>query len=488
MRRNNATDRLIREKLSRVAPVPANGDWEKLLNRMAQHPDIETENAVRFDQIIREKTPLSAPHPPKGQWDSLLKNLNGIYWRERQILKSKAIELTGILLLLLFVDGHFAHRPTIHRPIVSHTKNQPAFTGSILAKSPLKEASPNTSGPIRPLPSLSSKGLISLQSAYTTDFLSYGSPVKNLLKPTGSLIAPLSALVLQQVRPLSVSAFHMQKSLPEEPPAIAKDTRITSSSNASDASGKIVRLKPKSFATLSMFGGADINLVITDASLSKPAGPVLSDISIPAYVRYTLGYSGGASFSFGKGRTSIASGLIYTAKQYQARPVFYISGSLSNGFYGEGITNIEHNIITIPLQLRYDFLSAQNWVAYGAIGGNMHLVMESNYTVAGENAFRNSDFNPPAYAFDHSGLTKKSVLNINQSGKGWLQGGGFTNNTFFSSSLALGLERRFNNGFTFFAQPTYYHAVWHLSRHGLGPDHERIHTLSVYTGVRIRLK
>lgn len=488
MQRNNPLDRLIREKLSRVAPIPAKGDWERLLDRMGQNSDTEAVDTEKFDQIVREKIPRSAPQALNANWEPLIKRLDRIYWRERQIFKSKVMELIGILLLLLLVDGHFFRHHNSNQVAV----NQPRKTSApktAAATIPATEQAFNTSlASSKQRPFSNTKGLISQKPGYPADLFPLDNTFTNLINPGFSRIAPLSSLALQYLRPLSASAFELQNSQAEEISLMAAESESFHKTTSEVPSGKILRIKPKSFAALSMFGGADINLIMTDASMSKPSGPVLSDISIPAYVRLAMGYSGGATLSIGRGRSSFSTGLVYTAKQYQARPVFYITGSLSNGFYGEGITNIEHNILTIPLQFRYDILRQQNWIAYTVFGGNMHLVMESNYTVAGENAFRNSDFNPPSSAFDHSGLAKRSVFDLGYSGKGWLQGGGFTNNTFFSAGLSLGLERSFQSGFTFFVQPTYYHSIWHLSREGLGPDQERIHTLSVYTGVRIRLK
>ena len=488
MSRNNTIDHLIREKLSRVAPVPPKGDWERLMSRMKQSPHDETGHTEKFDELVRKKTIESAPQGLNAHWDPLLKRLDRIYWRERQILNAKILELTGILLLLLLVDGHFAQRQNHGRAITNHPAPSAQLSKALTRPNlevPIPQPATLTSNPVTS-PYLSAR--IPMQLGNTAMSMPSQNLFPNLVKLPGSRIAPLSTLALSYLRSISPPVFSMEKPLLEESPVLEQTSLQATAFNPLTASGKILRLQPESFVALSMFGGPDINLVITDASMSKPAGPALSDISIPAYIRYTFGYSGGATLSFGKGRVSMATGMIYTAKQYQARPVFYISGSLSNGFYGEGITNIEHNILTVPIQLRYDVMRRQNWLAYGAIGANSHLVLESNYTIAGENAFRNSDFNPPAYVFDHSGPSSRSVLDLSGSEKGWLQGGGFSGNTFFSTSLSLGLERQFNNGFTFFLQPTYYHTVYHLSRHGIGPDQERIHTLSVHTGVRIRLK
>ncbi len=458
------------------------------MSRMEQSPHDETGDTEKFDQLVRKKTIQSAPQGLNAHWDPLIKRLDRIYWRERQILNAKILELTGILLLLLLVDGHFAQRQMPERVIT----DPPAP----MAQLSIATNEPNlTAATVKPSPTTYKQAIASFRSVRIP--IQLGNPnismppqnlFPNLVKLQGSRIAPLSTLALSYLRPLSPPAFSMEKPLLEKTPDVEQPALRVTPSSYLTASGKIQRLQPKSFVALSMFGGPDINLVITDASMSKPSGPVLSDISIPAYIRYTFGYSGGATLSFGKGRVSMATGIIYTAKQYQARPVFYISGSLSNGFYGEGITNIEHNILTVPIQVRYDVMRRQNWLAYGAIGANAHLVLESNYTIAGENAFRNSDFNPPAYVFDHSGQNGRSVLDLSGSERGWLRGGGVAENTFFTTSLSLGLERQFNNGFTFFLQPTYYHTLYHLSGRGIGPDQERIHTFSVYTGVRIRLK
>ena len=182
----------------------------------------------------------------------------------------------------------------------------------------------------------------------------------------------------------------------------------------------------------------------------------------------------------------LETGLLYTAKPYQARPVVYVVGSVQEGFFGEGLKDIEMNIAAIPVGVRYDLYRRSGWRVYAGAGASLQVVLESNYTVADQSAFRTSSFNPSPSAPDGPGALKSTGLNAKNLEGGLLQGGAFADNSFLTASGSLGLERRFSSGLSFFVQPTYHHSVFYFSK-GLGPDYERLHTLSLFSGVRVRL-
>ena len=65
---------------------------------------------------------------------------------------------------------------------------------------------------------------------------------------------------------------------------------------------------------------------------------------------------------------------------------------------------------------------------------------------------------------------------------GILAGGSFIENRYFTANLGIGVERKFNPRWSLFSQPTYQHQL--LSQ-GLGPNNDRINTLSILTGARV---
>lgn len=297
--------------------------------------------------------------------------------------------------------------------------------------------------------------------------------------PPAGLYARIVLMELQVPR-FALEVVETVASLPK--PLISNDL------NESIALRRSSRYSKASRLSFSMFGSTDINRIYTPAYEAGPRSAFdRTTVSVPAFDRLQSGYSGGVGFSYGLvKRLELETGLLYTAKQYQARPVVYVVGSVQEGFFGEGLKDIEMNIAAIPVGVRYDLYRRSGWRVYAGAGASLQVVLESNYTVADQSAFRTSSFNPSPSSPDGPGALKSTGLNAKNLEGGLLQGGAFADNSFLTASGSLGLERRFSSGLSFFVQPTYHHSVFYFSK-GLGPDYERLHTLSLFSGVRVRL-
>ncbi len=517
MNKDKSFDRIIKEKLESAPPLNAAPDWAWMRERLAieEGQTISEEEAALFDRLIRRKAPRTHDVGRSQNWASLVNRLDDIYLRERRILSTKILELAMLLLLLLLVDTHSpwqsasgntpianapAGMPVEQAPAAGISKAETGQTeGRMASSSQVIDVAAQRASKAGKFTSIGLYHLLALPRLLPQAPASLASPDGALTNPGSQILAETSSAtsvqdfaLLSGQWPAEVRASRSvqedtwqalaQTWLHPAPEVLSEKDWRHSNGVASGSAGKILPLRKGNHLTLSMYGGPEVNYIITPQAITDDRNPVV----LPARRAYSPGYCGGLGLAWGKGRWEVETGLVYTAKQYHARRVFYLTGSVTEGFFGEGITDIEMNIVAVPLTFRYDLSNRHSWRTYAGVGATWQTVLESNFAIAGQEAFRSSKFNPDPAAFDNPGVEKRSGLENKDLSGGLLQGGGFADNTFFTATASIGLERRFLRGWSFFVQPSYHYSFLYLSR-GLGPDNERLHTFSLYSGVRIRL-
>lgn len=210
-----------------------------------------------------------------------------------------------------------------------------------------------------------------------------------------------------------------------------------------------------------MFGSLDYNRIVTPSDYFL--GTRLNEFD-----RYELGYSGGFSLGFATGRWEFQTGAIYSAKHYRPVQLLYQYGNSRDGYVTEQLKDVQLNILHLPVNFRYNFLQDDRWRVYAVAGASLQVAIQANYYI------------------EREGNSRRSVLN-RYIDNGWFEGGTFTENSYLTGNLGLGVERTLTTRWSFFAQPTYQHAISFFNQ-GLGPTRDRISTLSVFTGIRVRIE
>lgn len=238
-------------------------------------------------------------------------------------------------------------------------------------------------------------------------------------------------------------------------------------------------LPRKRFVRIGMMGASDYNRIITP--------PVRVNTDIVSLDRYAIGYSGGITVGFESGRLEVETGFIYTAKRYYPLQVLYIEGSLKDGIFGGGIKQTEFDIVQVPLNFRYNFLSRDRWRIYGLAGASLHLVAQANYYIADldDYAEENQNFPPPRNGGRNDNERPEGLENQDFQ-QGFLEGGNWLDNSYIGVNIGAGIERYMSPRWSLFAQPTYYHSLYYPNQ-GLGPVSDRIHTMSLFMGVKVRM-
>ncbi|NRB64171.1 MAG: hypothetical protein HRU40_14295, partial [Saprospiraceae bacterium] len=228
----------------------------------------------------------------------------------------------------------------------------------------------------------------------------------------------------------------------------------------------ITSVESSNALTVSMFGGAVYNRVIT---------PPDESLGIVGFDRYTLGYGGGVNLGFEMGRLEVGSGFGYTAVRYEPIPLLVTRGFFNSGYTAEKFDFVELNVLSLPVYVQYSVFMDDRWRAYTNAGASLQVAYETNfYGVFPQDL-------PTGFARPRR--EESSFANR----YGWFEGGSFRDNSFVTLNLGFGLERIFSKRTSLFIQPTYAHNLGYFSA-GMGPTRDRIHSMSVYSGVRVRFR
>ncbi|MEN0003372.1 MAG: outer membrane beta-barrel protein [Bacteroidota bacterium] len=222
---------------------------------------------------------------------------------------------------------------------------------------------------------------------------------------------------------------------------------------------------------IGMYASFDYNQVFTASN----------EAAFDRFSRAGFGYGGGLSVGFPMGRWELETGFMYSAKQY-APWILELQGDFRDGYSGVGLKNTELNLISVPLNLRYDVHRQKNWRFYVLAGASIHVAFQANYYTGDAADLFNKNLPEPRNSLANG----RSTFDQDNLSKGWFEGGTFEENVYLTGSVGVGVEHYLSTGWSIFAQPTYYRSINYF-RHGIGPNRDRIHTISLLMGVKVKI-
>jgi hypothetical protein len=472
--KNNQLDKKIKEKLEGLRPPLPPDSWEQFEQRLSEAESgiPETREKAVDEALFKKLHQLEVPYR-SGSWPSLEKRLDREFVRPEVVMRYKTVELLLVLLIVL-TFWQYKPAPVVESPnpvAGMESTAPPAATADAEASS--SSGGSNTTAATAPLKK-------EPQTVVTTPAVNDLLPGKTIPLPSSSIsfpelpragssrqqeasaLSPLAHLDLTGRQPLSTQKEDLKVSPPFKggfnlPPANAG---LLAALDAKSSAGVLVeaarqsfRLQPnhnRRYLYFSMFGSMDYNRVMTPSER-------FFDVETHAFDRYALGYSGGFSLGFEWGRFELQSGAIYSSKRYRSLQLQIRHGNSRDGYSTEQLKDITLNILHIPLNFRYNFFQYDRWRLYTLAGASLQVATQANYFV------------------DSNGTARSSVLS-DFIENGWFEGGSFRENSYLSA----------NRG-SIFAQPTYQHALFHLDE-GFGPTSDHINTMSILTGIRIRMQ
>jgi hypothetical protein len=493
-------DRIFREKLDQLA-APFDADsWELLEQRMdGEVFGDSTANDQQIDEKVFGKLHrLEADYSP-AHWSLMSSLLDQEFFLHRKVIRYKAMELALLFLIVFALAQYLPYAPknTAPTPVQAQIENpdlpKKDITTDVVAENSAADTdvnaiSDNSSAPSS-IPNNSIANNTPSVSNTTTD---EETAAKNLVEdateiPTLAILTPLGTLPAQSLARRVESGAYLRTILHRPIPINAyfkNSTGLLASLNKKAINPLEYELeklhvqqnKKKNHTRIGMFNSIDYNRVLTPPSDAE---------GINGFERYALGYGGGISVGFEFGRLELESGFIYSAKQYKPVPVLFVQGSVRDGFFAEGVKDIELNMINIPLNLRYNFYVKNKLRLYALTGLSLQMAYQANYYTANQDGFRTNTFLPaPAPAAPPEGTPE--ILDNSRLKKGLFEGGSFSENSYLTGNFGIGMDYYFTSRWSLFAQPTYQHSINYFID-GIGPLHDRINTFSIFTGIKVKL-
>jgi len=195
-----------------------------------------------------------------------------------------------------------------------------------------------------------------------------------------------------------------------------------------------------------------------------------------------MGYGGGITGGFKRGKWGFETGGIYNHKSYPPNFLnqFNPDGN-KNILESEYFQDIQLELLQIPLNVQYFVINKPKWRVYASTGVSINLLLSPLYQISETRAVLSQTIPsaPPGSEPD------KSLKNKTEFPMGILEGGNLKENSYLTAQFGLGVERSVGNRWSIFAQPNYQH---YLSKNGLKPFKDKFYTLSLSVGTRVSIK
>lgn len=490
-KKSDLFDRIIKDKLSQLPVEFDPHSWDQLSQKLdAQEASTPPVDDRRVDEVVFEKLYKLEAGNRASRWDLLAAKLDQDVTARRRVLRTRIMEVALVLLIIFTFVQYFGQQTPVR--LFNFGKSLVANENRSNSVTPFADnAAVNSQLPDNQHSSSTIKDF-AIDASKETDanHLASNHPTATKKYKVGPSL-PIVTANPKQSSDKSTTITNPAKEQPlEDMPVPAEREGLMaalerimleelSTNEKEDYPKLIMPVNPRGQLSVSMFGSMDYNRIITPSALNE-AGEVIDE----AFERYELGYSGGLMLNWEKGRWEIGTGAIYSAKQYEPRPLVYLGGSFVDGYYGESFKLVELNMLQLPVQVRYNFLKKNKWRAFTTVGLSLHTALQANYYLEEEEGLLRPQPQPrptPGGNFPTPADEKKKILS-----KGLLEGGSIWENGYITGNVGIGLEYFITERLGIFTQPTYQQSLDYFTK-GFGPDQDRINTFSIFTGLRVKL-
>ena len=199
--------------------------------------------------------------------------------------------------------------------------------------------------------------------------------------------------------------------------------------------------------------------------------------NVDEQVLYTPGFSINALYGFSKKGIDILSGISYSRISYEPYPVQETYQS-EEGINIISLTQIQYDIISVPLLLRKHLIQTDDWSLFGGVGLQAGLVINEHYGIDDR-----LDVPIPRPESARGDARYRSKLSEKEFTRAVFNGGKFSENVFLHGSFHGGVERKLNS-------KTSLYLSFEYARHllsPLGPNNDKINILSFGAGARFNL-
>ena len=193
----------------------------------------------------------------------------------------------------------------------------------------------------------------------------------------------------------------------------------------------------------------------------------------------------GIAVGYKKGDLELESGLSYLDKKYYLPNVEVTTGNFARSYSTTKHENVHLSILSIPLSINYAVKETRRLRFYTRIGAAFNMILkseESQFTkIDGLKSQAAAPINLDVYEPNiyPKGITEKGFFKIDNWFKGKVR-----SNSYLTANAGLGLEYRLTNKVDVYVQPT---VDYHFGR-GIGTLDDRVHSFSVQSGIKMKMK
>ena len=480
-------DSSIKQKLTGITTASLGSDWsifEQMLNE-----DQFTDDMLD-DKVSEEMNKMRAPYR-HDHWEMLHKSLEFKRQRNNNIIGFKVIELSLLFMLLLSANNLYKYLPStfeVEKPMiyaslddniqnntrepVSQTLKTKAITqkksivSSSVSRATNKEiiTTPTTVKNTNLITTITSASESNNSEVTLTIPLSSYVLVSPITDVTSDVEASQKAYILSKSSSLINFAgisMRQMSNLSSDQPYIHKSIDI-----ATRYTTHILYPSTNTEKSIFVYVGLDNNLV------NSPFDDVYDT---EGYRTFGIGYSAGVEYNVKKGKKEFSLGLGYSNRAYEPRIIEELTGNPALTLYETSLDNIEFNIMSLSVGLKYIVAESDNWALDFGFGTSANVVVNSNYSIE---TLISRDGQPVSTSY---GRQPFSDLNEKPLHDGIFENGSLKENIYMTTDVSFGLHRQLSERTTFTLRPEY---SIHSFSNGIGPNNDLINNLSLNLGVR----
>ena len=466
-----ATDDVLAEKLTALAPAAPAGSWATFEQKLAA---AEATASAEVDTLVTSGLERSAPVRVSG-WALLAARLDTIGKRREMVGCMKVTEATFLLsMLLLFVQ--FGSLSIATHPAVAFAPAAPPFPiegatvqDGVEPSTPVPPSAMTMGSTTKPDVAKVTRKVALLPAVQRDGFVSSTAGPK-----VPSLVGP-SAMLAQATSPVDKISYAARHLTTAVKPALSLPLP--------DATEPI-RYYLNVFAS-----PLDLNQVNTRAN------PTLG---IKERTLLSKDWSMGALLDITQERNGIQVGLIYANRSYVPAEILVIEDQVRRDMEEPGpvrFGRLRYNTVSIPLNYERVVRRTDDWQISLGIGIAANVVLASEFKLADnvtrEELARRVD-NYRRYLLEDGKLKPgglgKGVNDFLHPPTGYLQGGSLIDNTSLYVSGNIRVERLLDERWSLYFSPTV-SRLFTLREDdgGKGPLQDRIHNTMLRVGTRFRL-
>lgn len=222
--------------------------------------------------------------------------------------------------------------------------------------------------------------------------------------------------------------------------------------------------------------GPKINLI------NSPFDPIYK---VDPYNTLNTNFNIGARLEKEIGAITAYAGIGYHKTSYEPLPVSELYEDIFNEYNQTSLENISFSTIDIPLGIKCNMIKRDKFAVYASAGVSANIIGDAQYDVLDAPLGRTQPALPPSVSPDRNPeISTEAKLSEKEFSRGIFHGGTLSDNLYATASVGIGLSRRITDIASIYIDPSYSHFI---SPNGIGPNEDKLHSVSVNIGMKFRL-